>query len=67
MHATAHFLAQPFQVGRRGATGVDQKIAVFCGDLCGTTKKATAAGIVDQLPRARTIRVAKSRAAGCVP
>src|SRR3546814_10602256 len=64
LDAAADFLAERLDVGARRLTHVDEEVRVFLADLRAADHKATAAGLVDKLPRLVALRVLEGRAAG---
>src|SRR5262245_9753808 len=66
LHPLAHRLAQHLDVRRAGTAEIDEKIAMELRYLRAADGQATAAGVIDQLPRAVARWILESRAAGPV-
>src|SRR6266851_9607472 len=62
--ARPHRLAERLDVGRAGATLVDEEIAMQVRHLGGAHRQSAAAGGVDELPCLATRRILEGRAAG---
>ena len=64
MDAPPDLLAEAFEIGRGGVTGVDQEIGVLPRHHRAAADETAAAGGVDQPPRAVARRVLEGRSAG---
>src|SRR5882672_11067929 len=64
LHARPHRLAERLDIGRAGATLVDEEVAMQLRHLGGTHRQAAAARSVDELPRLAVGRILERRATG---